>query len=369
MSNVGLKVGKLTVIEDLDNNKQDSKHFVKCKCECGNCIEITLREFKRGRKKSCGCLQNGSSIRTLKKTFIPKNELKQCLELGMTVKQMAEKFNTSASYISRHLKAYGLTSLGSKFFNKGERNGAKKRSAKDSISKTLEGLWENGYYSNRVDGMVGMCGFSHPNYKGTYEFRDDLSKYQDINKCSLCGTDSKKIDVHHIDENHNNWLITNLEPLCVHCHQKFHYKHYKMPYASITVESHFSSGHFLPSYDGACNRCHAHGWKYSVTIRKRINPDTGMVMDYKDLKKCLKEMEDIIDHRMLNDILPFEPTSENVAVWMWEYLSKRLLLKGIVEIKLYESENCYTTITVEDMLARCKECRSKDIFIKEIDRE
>ena len=60
MSNVGLKVGKLTVIEDLDNNKQDSKHFVKCKCECGNCIEITLREFKRGRKKSCGCLQNGS---------------------------------------------------------------------------------------------------------------------------------------------------------------------------------------------------------------------------------------------------------------------------------------------------------------------
>ena len=92
-------------------------------------------------------------------------------------------------------------------------------------------------------------------------------------------------------------------------------------------------------------------------------------MDYKDLKKCLKEMEDIIDHRMLNDILPFEPTSENVAVWMWEYLSKRLLLKGIVEIKLYESENCYTTITVEDMLARCKECRSKDIFIKEIDRE
>ena len=52
---------------------------------------------------------------------------------------------------------------------------------------------------------------------------------------------------------------------------------------------------------------------------------------------------------------------------MWEYLSKRLLLKGIVEIKLYESENCYTTITVEDMLSRCKECHSKDIFIKEID--
>lgn len=367
MSNVGLKVGKLTVVKDLDDNKQDSKHFVRCKCDCGNTIDISLREFKRGRKKSCGCMQNGSSIKILKETFIPKSEIEKCLSLEMTLEQMAEKFNTSSHIISRHLKTYGLKCLGSTFFNKGDKNGAKKESTKNKISKSLEDLWDKGYYSNRVDGIIGMEGFSHPNYKGIYEFRDDLSKYQDIHKCSLCGTDSKKIDVHHIDENHNNWLITNLEPLCVHCHQKFHYKHYKMPYASITVESHFSSGHFLPSYNGACNRCHAHGWKYSVTVRKRLNPDTGMVMDYKDLKKCLKQMEDIIDHRMLNDILPFEPTSENVAVWMWEYLSKRLLLKGIVEIKLYESENCYTTITVEDMLSRCKECRSKDIFIKEID--
>lgn len=270
----------------------------------------------------------------IKDSNITKEELQNCVCLGMNVRQMAEKFNLSTSNILEFLYAFEVDFQS---FEKVER---------ECTTKSLKDLWESGYYSS-----------------------DTLSDYQDIHKCSLCGTDSKKIDVHHIDENHNNWLITNLEPLCVHCHQKFHYKHYKMPYASITVESHFSSGHFLPSYSGACNRCHAHGWKYSVTVRKRINPDTGMVMDYKDLKKCLKEMEDIIDHRMLNDILPFEPTSENVAVWMWEYLSKRLLLKGIVEIKLYESENCYTTITVEDMLARCKECRSKDIFIKEIDRE
>ena len=270
----------------------------------------------------------------IKDLNITKEDLQNCVDLGMNVKQMAEKFNLSTSNTIESLYAFGIDFQS---FKKVEG---------ECATKSLKDLWESGYYSS-----------------------DTLSKYQDIHKCSLCGTDSKKIDVHHIDENHNNWLVTNLEPLCVHCHQKFHYKHYKMPYASITVESHFSSGHFLPSYDGACNRCHAHGWKYSVTVRKRINPDTGMVMDYKDLKKCLKEMEDIIDHRMLNDILTFEPTSENVAVWMWEYLSKRLLLKGIVEIKLYESENCYTTITVEDMLARCKECRSKDIFIKEIDRE
>ena len=108
---------------------------------------------------------------------------------------------------------------------------------------------------------------NHDLKKGEYPYKADYSPK------------IKKI-LDDIDENHNNWLVTNLEPLCVHCHQKFHYKHYKMPYASITVESHFSSGHFLPSYDGACNRCHAHGWKYSVTVRKRINPDTGMVMDY-----------------------------------------------------------------------------------------
>lgn len=268
----------------------------------------------------------------IKDSNITKEELQNCVCLGMNVKQMAEKFNLSTSNILEFLYAFGVDFQS---FEKVER---------ECTTKSLKDLWESGYYSS-----------------------DTLSDYQDIHKCSLCGTDSKKIDVHHIDENHNNWLITNLEPLCVHCHQKFHYKHYKMPYASITVESHFSSGHFLPSYSGACHRCHAHGWKYSVTVRKRLNPDTGMVMDYKDLKKCLKQMEDIIDHRMLNDILPFEPTSENVAVWMWEYLSKRLLLKGIVEIKLYESENCYTTITVEDMLSRCKECHSKDIFIKEID--
>lgn len=363
MDTVGFNVGLLTVIQDLDDNEQASRHNVLCECKCGNKVIVNFRDLKRGRKKSCGCL--AVKVKDVKPPKVTKEELQSFLDKEFTVAQMAEALNMQVNIVSNDLAYYGLKPLGATHFNKGDRNGAKRPKVKKAIAKSLKDLWDNGFYSDRIDGMTGVTGFEHQNYKGIWDFRARLSKYQDVNKCSLCGTSEKKIDIHHIDENHENYLITNLIPLCVHCHQKFHYKIYKMPYASVTVESHFSSGHYLPSYNGECHRCHAHGWKYSVTIRGRINPDTGMVLDYKDLKSSMKEMESIIDHRMLNDILPLEPTSENIAVWMWEYLSKRLLVKGIVEIKLYESENCYTTITVQDMLARGRFAKSRDIFIGE----
>ena len=354
---------KLTVIRDLNDETQDSKHKVLCRCECGGTVETTLRELKRGRKKSCGCINSGHKTKSLTKVRFSEETLTEFLAKGLTLKQMAERLNCGEGLVSQHLKHYGLKPLGATHFNRGERNGAKNRNVRERISNSIADLWEDGFYADRVDGMTGKFGFDSPVYTGNYDYRGDLSRFQSIEKCSLCGRDDVKVDVHHIDENHSNWLITNLEPLCVPCHQKFHYKQFKMPYASIAVGGHFTAGHYLPSYDGACNRVHAHGWKYVVTVRKRINPDNGMVMDFKELKSHLKDMESVLDHRMLNDIFSFEPTAENLVVWMWEYLSKRTLLKGIVKIALYESDNCYTEITYQDMLSRYKNLKSKGIFI------
>ena len=102
----------------------------------------------------------------IKDLNITKEDLQNCVDLGMNVKQMAEKFNLSTSNTIESLYAFGIDFQS---FKKVEG---------ECATKSLKDLWESGYYSS-----------------------DTLSKYQDIHKCSLCGTDSKKIDVHHIDEN------------------------------------------------------------------------------------------------------------------------------------------------------------------------
>ena len=51
----------------------------------------------------------------------------------------------------------------------------------------------------------------------------------------------------------------------------------------------FSAGHHLPNYEGDCSEKHGHNYDLTVYIKGSVNPDTGMVMDYRDLKKVVKE--------------------------------------------------------------------------------
>ena len=99
---------------------------------------------------------------------------------------------------------------------------------------------------------------------------------------------------------------------------------------------------------GLCSNPNGHGHTYTieVTIKGKVNPKTGMIMDFKHLKELVKaEVVDKVDHKNLNIDVPFMEgiisTVENMAVIFWNVLEPKIKNGSLYEIKLSESERNY----------------------------
>jgi 6-pyruvoyltetrahydropterin/6-carboxytetrahydropterin synthase len=98
------------------------------------------------------------------------------------------------------------------------------------------------------------------------------------------------------------------------------------------------AAHRLPTVPTGhkCARLHGHSWRIEVAIEGPIGHDTGWVMDYADLKAAFQPIHDQIDHNYLNEIPGLEnPTSERLAVWLWNELKPRLPL--LIELVIAET--------------------------------
>ncbi len=127
-------------------------------------------------------------------------------------------------------------------------------------------------------------------------------------------------------------------------------------YVYITRKTHFSAAHRLenPKWSPEKNqevfgKCaspnyHGHNFYLWVTLRAEIDPETGMVMDFKDLKHIINtQIIDRVDHKNLNLDVPFlkgiNPTAENLAVAFWEQLAPHFPQGMLYKVVLYETEN------------------------------
>lgn len=88
----------------------------------------------------------------------------------------------------------------------------------------------------------------------------------------------------------------------------------------ITKRFAFESAHFLPQVppDHKCKRTHGHSYQVWVHVTGDVDACRGWIVDFGDIKTVWKELEDQLDHRVLNDIQGLEnPTAENLAAWIW----------------------------------------------------
>ena len=99
---------------------------------------------------------------------------------------------------------------------------------------------------------------------------------------------------------------------------------------------------------GKCSnpQWHGHNYTLEVVVAGKTDPETGFVMDLKELKKIIhKYVIDKVDHKNLNLDTDFMkeiiPTSENICIAIWNQLEDKIPSGKLYAVKLYETENNY----------------------------
>ncbi|MCL2641152.1 MAG: 6-carboxytetrahydropterin synthase QueD [Phycisphaerales bacterium] len=95
----------------------------------------------------------------------------------------------------------------------------------------------------------------------------------------------------------------------------------------LSKEFRFEAAHSLPNVpaEHKCGRLHGHSFVVEITVKGPVDPQTGWLIDFAELKAKFKPLEDQLDHRYLNEVAGLEnSTSENIARWLWQKLKPEL---------------------------------------------
>jgi 6-pyruvoyltetrahydropterin/6-carboxytetrahydropterin synthase len=85
-----------------------------------------------------------------------------------------------------------------------------------------------------------------------------------------------------------------------------------------------------------CSRLHGHSFRIELHVSGEVDAQTGWVMDFAELKAAFQPTYDQLDHHYLNDIAGLEnPTSENLARWIWQDMQPKL--PGLSKVVIHET--------------------------------
>ena len=104
------------------------------------------------------------------------------------------------------------------------------------------------------------------------------------------------------------------------------------PTYEITVETTFSASHQLRGYRGDIEPLHGHNFRVEASVVARKLDRLGLGVDFLELEKDLRDILASYDHRHLNELPPFDelnPTTENMARWLFERLEQKMVPRGL----------------------------------------
>ena len=117
----------------------------------------------------------------------------------------------------------------------------------------------------------------------------------------------------------------------------------------VTIEHTFAAGHALRNYHGKCENVHGHNYRCQVTVEGDALNETGLLVDFVELKKAVRAVIERMDHQWLNDFPPFDvlnPSAENMAKYIYDEVLREISLQPPVRIgavRLWETDTASAT--------------------------
>lgn len=115
----------------------------------------------------------------------------------------------------------------------------------------------------------------------------------------------------------------------------------------VTVEQTFAAGHALREYKGKCENVHGHNYRVQVTVEgERLNR-IGLLVDFVEVKRAVRQVIERLDHQFINDLEPFtilNPSAENMAKYFYDEVKSLLQLESwevpvrIARVKIWETD-------------------------------
>ncbi len=112
----------------------------------------------------------------------------------------------------------------------------------------------------------------------------------------------------------------------------------------VSEEQTFAAGHALRNYKGKCENVHGHNFKVQVVIEGEKLDETGLLVDFLDVKAAMQSIIDRLDHVFLNDVAPFDvknPSAENIAEYFYQEMTRSLgagVPVRIREVRIWETD-------------------------------
>jgi 6-pyruvoyltetrahydropterin/6-carboxytetrahydropterin synthase len=114
----------------------------------------------------------------------------------------------------------------------------------------------------------------------------------------------------------------------------------------VCVEHTFAAGHSLRNYRGKCENVHGHNYRVQVSAEGRELNEIGLLVDFTELKRLLRQTSEYLDHQFINDLKPFDiinPSAENLAKFFHDEIQKSLPDSKISWVRVWETDTSCAT--------------------------